>query len=282
MSFKFSDDYYTLTMHSPVSKEDLEQFRRHNLKIYFPSTFEFLNAHMGIRPGCFHGLLGTMGSGKSTLVKAIVMQTVEVCNAGILLTEEKPPMYQLEMSSNICDDALMENIVFLDDKNIAKITTGIEAYVHYLELCITENNLKVLFVDNITTSSFYGEHVPFSQQIKAINLLQEMMIRTSVPIFYVAHTKKEVTDNLPRLMTPEDIRGSNMLPMQSEYFYTMQKFEGKERQYNVIKICKKRFHKNASGFYQLVYDDGRYTKDIKVPFESVNNIFKERDRLGKT
>ncbi len=282
MSFKFDEDYNLLTQHATVSKAKLEEFRRYNNKLFFPSTYGFLNVHNGLRPGCFHGLLSTMGAGKSALVKSLITQTAEVCKVGVLLTEEKPIQYQMGINlANETQDVL-DNIVFLDDKNISKITRNPAEFMTYLSMMIISENIKALFIDNITTSSFYGDHIPFNQQKKAIDVLMEVMQKTGALIFYVAHTKSDVTDNMPRLLTPEDIRGNKMLPIVTEYFYTMQKFEGNEKQYNVVRICKHRYHEKAVGFFQLEYENGRYVKDFKVPFESVNNIFKERDRLGKT
>ena len=282
MSFKLDDDYYNLTQHSPVSKDKLEELRRYNNKLFFPSTFGFLNAHNGLRPGCFHGLLSSTGAGKSSLVKAIIAQTAEVCKVGVLLTEEKPPMYQMGINLSNDSQDVLDNIIFLDDTNISKIARTPVDFMNYLSMMVVSEGIKALFIDNVTTGSFYGDHIPFNQQKKSIDILMDVMHKTGVLIFYVAHTRKEITDNMPRLLTPEDIRGSAMLPMKTEYFYTMQKFEGKEKQYNVIRICKHRYHEKAVGFFQLEYENGRYTKDFKVPFDSVNNIFKERDRLGKT
>jgi hypothetical protein len=100
-------------------------------------------------------------------------------------------------------------------------------------------------------------------------------------VFYMGHTKSEVTDNYAKPLTPEDIRGHKALAIKTEYMYLMQKFTNESRQYNVIRNAKYRHHKEAAGWYALIFEQEAYIGDKPCSFSVVNKIFKTRDHFGK-
>lgn len=267
-------------MQSAKSHDEINSHVILNGRLFFPSTFGFLMAHNGLRPGCSHGILGTLGSGKSTLLKALICQTAEAKRVGVYLSEERVLSYQVGINRVNSNQEILDNIKFIQESNLKKDRTP-RQIKGLIEMAIKEMGLKAIFMDNITTSCLYGDHVNQAEQCHTIEWMNETARATGCSFFYVAHTKKEVTDNLNRLLTPEDVRGNTLLPIMTEYFYTLQKFEGNERQYHVVRNCKHRYHEKASGFFLLKYENGRYVEDSKINFERVNEIFKMRDSFGK-
>ena len=264
-----------------LSQESVDAHLLRARKIFHLSCFGFLMAHLGIRPGCLHGFMGTMGSGKSTVLKKIITESAEGARCLVYLTEEKVEEFQAGINAINSYAPVLANIRFIEQRSIREEGRSIQYYREGIERCVERTRPNILFIDNIATSLFYGDHIPAWEQMKTIQWLVDMAKRLDVAIFYVAHTRKDVTDNMPRLFTPEDIRGSTMLPIQTEYFYTMQKFKGNTKQYNVVQNCKHRHHDKASGFFLLHYDNGKYLKDTKILFDDVDKIFKERDQLGR-
>lgn len=266
----------------PASFEQIEEIKKVHKKQFYHSQFEFLNETKGIRPNMLIGLIGTTGSGKSTLLKAIISSVAEQAKTLVWLTEETVTEYQAAMMSVSKNKTVYKNLSFLEEKELAEFYT--ENHVRFFELfkdMIVESEAEVVFIDNVSSSYFYSDDIGPRLQSKAAIYLSKICKELGVTIFYIAHTQKNIMDNAAQLITKEDIRGSQKLPIVSEYFYIIQKFTVNGNIYAILNIDKNRHHEIKNKFFLLIYKDG-YKCDKKIDFETVGKIFNSRDSLGKT
>ena len=264
---------------SPVSDFAITQHTLLKDRIVHYSRYEFLKGHNGIRPNCLHGLIGTTGSGKSTLLKCIITEAAAGANVLVWLSEENVVEYQ-ELINKL-DKSVLGNIKFVEEKELSsEYKENQDDFLERFDQLAEESKAEIIFIDNITTSAFYNSRFGFYGQQKTSEYLIQF-VKRRCSVFYVAHTRSEVTDNYGKVITPEDIRGSKELPLVTEYFYGVQKFTSEDNQYNVLKVSKYRHHEAASGWYALKFEKGAYTGDAKVPFFVINRIFKGRDHFGK-
>lgn len=262
-------------------KELAKQTERNN-EYRIPTRFNFLRRHFGIRPGNLSGLMGTMGCGKSTLIKTIIADAAAKIKTLVWLSEESPAEYQILLNKIVADKSFMDNVKFLQEKGLEEMFfKNIKTFLSVVEYYVKQSRCKFLVIDNVTTSYMYSEEVGFVGQRLTSSFLSDMAKRLDLAILYVAHTKSTVYDNQKMLITPEDIRGLKQLPMQSEYFYTFQKMTTDGVQSSFIRVCKYRHHTNASGFYKLVFDNEKKFYDLDTPssFGCFKDINKGADRI---
>ena len=202
----------------PYSQEEIDDSIRSHCKIYYPSRFDFLKEVNGIRPCSMMGLLGTPGSGKSTLLKSIIADTAEYAKVLVYLTEEEPKDYQILL--NVLKTNL-DNVVFLSEKKLFHTGMTIEQMKLYFQESILASGARVVFFDNITTSAIY-ESLNVRGQGEMVSFFAQIAEKNDICIFYVAHTTKNATDNMGKLIEGEDVRGSNQLFQQSQYFFILQ------------------------------------------------------------
>jgi len=245
----------------------------------FPSRYEFLKAHNGIRPNCLHGIMGSSGSGKSTIFKCIIAEAAQHAPVLVWLSEESVVEYQELI--NYMDDGCLHNIKFVEEKDIPeerKLSQN--DFLETFEQAVEASGAELVFIDNVTSSAFYNTRYGFAGQNKTASFLQAF-VKRKCAIFYVTHTDASVSDNHAKIINQENIRGSKELPIVTEYLYIIQKMTNEDRQYNLVRTAKYRHHEKAKGWYALNFSDHTYIGDKKVPFSMVNAIFKSRDYLGK-
>ena len=242
---------------------------------FFSSRFTFLNSHKSFRPKCFHTFLGRTGSGKSTLIRTILLDLLKEQRVLVWLSEEDKQSFMKGMYAACGDAELLNNaIVFseLDEKNTSDgILEKVSSIVNY-------ENPAIILLDNLTTS--IASTGRFEQQEKNIRDLHAMAKAKDIPIIIVAHTRSEVNTN--RLMAEEDIRGSKTVPNLSEYFYIMQMIEDETSKMQTIRVTKSRYHDKAPGkIYRLIYnsDKRNYDKDNELSFAFFKEIFNRRNKL---
>jgi len=264
-----------------VSYDEIEKEIRENTKQRFKSRFEFLNCTYGIRPKMLTGIMGTTGSGKSTLTKTIIVDAAKSERVLVWLSEETVTEYQIGMHKLSDARESMKNICFVEEKNLDEYFTKTQdAFLEYFRDLVVESRASIVFIDNLTSSFFYSDDIGPSGQSKSALFLSKLTKDLNVSVFFVAHTSKKIVDNQATLITKEDIRGSQKITILSEYFYILQKFTTNESVYPLIHIVKHRHHAVDSKFYLLGFEKGAYQFDRKVAFEIVNKIFKKRDKLG--
>jgi len=251
-----------------------------NNKVYYPSKFLFLNAINGIRKGNLNGFIGTTGSGKSTLIKAIIADTAKHSKVLVWLTEESISEYQPKINQCIEDERYLKNISFIEESSLPAWCFGEQdAFFSYLKRLLVESGAEVMFIDNITSGFLYSDDIDVSGQGRSAIFLSKIAKELGVAIVYVAHTKKNVNDTYSGLITKEDIRGSQKISIVTEYLFILQTINSNRQRFPVIIISKNRHHQIEDKYYILKFADGVFQKDKKIDFELVKKIFSARERL---
>jgi len=264
-----------------VSYEAIEKEMRENTRQIYPSRFMFLNSTRGIRPRMLSGIMGTTGSGKSTLTKTMIVDAAKKEKVMVWLSEETVTEYQIGMHKVSDSRDSFKNICFVEEKNLdAFYLNDHETFLEYFKDLVVESGASLIFIDNLTSSNLYSDDIGPSGQSKTAVFLSKITKDLGVGIFFVAHTSKKIVDNQPMLITKEDIRGSQKITILAEYFYIIQKFTAKEKIYPLLNIVKHRHHNITNKFFLLGYKKDSYEFDQQIDFSLVNKIFKNRDRLG--
>lgn len=259
-----------------TNKDEIKARRAQHNKQVYKSRFGFLNETHGVRPSSFIGLMGTAGSGKSTLIKSIVSDCA--LNEPVLcyLTEEKSEDYEMHLHFI---GANMEHVSFIEENESAFGDLDIDGAIAMILEPFFMSESKIIFFDNITTSVLY-EKFGYKGQCKLISALRAFCNDSGKTIFFVAHTKKGSDNNGHRLFTGDDIRGTYQSFQQAEYFYILQPVNVRDQVFPLIQIAKHRFHDEIkSKFYLLGYKDKQYKFDMPVGFEKIKEIFKKRNVL---
>lgn len=270
-----------------VNIEDIKNVEADNSKRHFWTTFEHLNAHYGIRRGVLSGYMGSMGAGKSSLMKTIAMQaavTSDKIKVLYYLSEEKTENYCVNMLKYDAMSGGLERIEFIREPDMEhdEMRTH-DQFLEHFKRIVSNSFCDIVFIDNITTSRLYSNTTGFNGQTKTTEFLKVLAQDLNIAIVYMAHTQSNVSDNMGRLITSEDIRGSKDIAIQTSYLYALQKFTSNGRYYLTLRTLKHRDHVKGGGCYILEYNNemGVYVGDQKVEFEAINEIFKSRDQLGK-
>jgi ABC-type thiamine transport system ATPase subunit len=261
----------------PFTQAEIDAAIIQHEKQHYPTRFNFLKEIRGIRPATMMGLLGTPGSGKSTLTKSIVADTAEYTKVLIYLTEEDPRDYQILL--NVLNTKL-ENVVFLHEKNLFFQGMTLEQQKMYFEEAVVASGANVIFFDNVTTSALY-ESLNVRGQGDMVHFFRSLCERKQLTMFYVAHTKKDVTDNQGSLIEGEDVRGSNQLFQQSQYFFILQNISVNNDMFPMLRIRKHRFHEVKKKFFLLGFESSAYRFDRAIDFEYIADIFKQRNQLKR-
>lgn len=249
-------------------------------KTIYPSRFEFLKGHNGIRPKSLTGLMAPTGAGKTTLVKCIIAETA--ANARVLVWISEETVVEYQELIHYLDKSCLKNIVFVEEKEIPEEYKDTQKdFFEYFEQMAEESGCDIVFIDNVTSSAFYNQRYGITGQNRSAEFLRGFAKR-KCEIFYVAHTQSSITENYSKVVNAEDIRGSKELPLMTEYLYIIQKFTSNSKQFNCLRVVKYRHHEKAAGWFSLTYEKRAYIGDAKVPFNLINKIFKSRDYFGKT
>lgn len=264
------------------SREEMLKQIRANKEQSFPSRFGFLNEVKGLRKGCSTGLLGTTGSGKSSIAQAIVADTLEVATVLLLLSEDKFKEYQIGIAlAN--PQYNFKNLKYLEQDSIPEeLKENHTELFKFYEDQIVESGAQLVIWDNPTTSPFYSSGFTFRQQEQTLYNFRRMAQRLNIAFIYLLHTQKDVRDNMGRLIEGEDVRGSNQSFQLADYFFIFQKFMIDDKFYPFIRIRKHRYHRFLTNFFFiLTYKDGTYLNDTPVEFKAINDAFLRRNYLGK-
>lgn len=270
-----------------VNPDDIQFAIDDSKKVHFFTTFSHLDAHYGIRRGCYSIYMGTTGSGKSSLIKSIAVQTSTPKDTTVLmwLSEEKKAKYAKGMDTYCkVSGADISRIKFFEESSLdhEKIRTH-EDFLGAFKEVIIASGADAVFIDNLTSSRLYSTQTNLWDQSKTVTALKRISQDLDIAIVGLIHTDSKVSDNQGRLFTTEDTRGSKQIGIEASYFYSLQKFTSNEEIYLTLRTLKFRDHDNAGGTYLLNYDPrfSIYVGDVKVDFERINQIFKKRDNLGR-
>jgi hypothetical protein len=248
---------------SPPEQSEIDFHNEQSRKMFFASRFKFLQAHLGLRPGCLHGLLAPSSMGKSTMARAIISDASEGCKVGIILSEETPIEYSAGFSVQK-EPVDWSNIKFAIESNISAMYNTKEEQLDAIVSFAIENDIKIFFWDNITTGSILGDSVRPSDMS---NLLDRL--------------NKTVKTEQSHQFQGEDVRGSAQYYMKSDYFYTLQTKTKNDEKITFVKIAKHRYHQPKTDYYVLEFIVNRYTRDLPVPFSKIQEIFEKENKSEK-
>ena len=263
-----------------IPEKEIIQFYEERNKIkFYHSRFDFLNEHNGIRPDSIHGLIGTMGSGKSSLFKSIIFDSARTRKVMVWLTEEKTIDYVARMQNIGNLDVINENIVFFEEKDFRFNNKDLESFYKILELKANETESRLIFIDNATTGMMYCDDLGPSGQAMSGRMLNDFCKRTGISIFYVAHTSSGIRDNNQGFLTGENVRGSKQITMVSEYLYSIQKIITPNYQRNFVRIIKHRHYDIKNRTFMLNWEKDHYFSDKPVDHDTVQELFNQREKF---
>lgn len=245
------------------------------------SCFNFLKSHNGLRPGKLHLAIGTTGSGKSTLVRALVLDILKNN------PEQSLVLYLSEENEeDLRDEFSQANVTFEKPVNLFVLSEDQHANASASDLLnLIENKVKtskatVLIFDNITTSLAYNDQSP-SDQFKFISKIKTLTKKLNIATLLIAHTNSQTSDNSNQLIKETDIRGSKSIVNLVEFLYIIQRFQIKEFYFTAIRIIKHRGQNITASVFRLVYQKAirSFENDKEINFETFKEAFRERNHL---
>lgn len=268
-----------------LSDEKVVELKKRREDVFFKSKFNFLNEHRGLRPGALHLLLGTSGSGKSSLVRSILKDIATRFNNQekllCWLSEESKLDFLTEFVQSNYNKSIARNINIISELEMPEEVIGqSQMELLYFKHNLSNDEHKIIFIDNITTSKFYNDRSPVEQS-NFIMMLKGIAKDRDIPIVLVAHTKHDVSDNMSRLITENDIRGNKSIVNIVQFQYILQRFKGASRFYPTIRTVKHRGQNPNDKLFYLEFSKEKleYVSDKKIEFELFKQVFKEREHF---
>lgn len=264
-----------------MGHKELKEIAEENSHEYIKSGFLFIQSHKGLRPGCVHLFLGTSGSGKSTVVRKIILDSAEDHEVLVWQSEETREDFVTSLVKNYPKPEVARNIKIMSEFDLGSDTTSHpQAVFNQYAEAIKSLNPKAVFFDNITTSRMYMGLRPNEQDAMAWRI-KELHEETEIPLLVVAHTRADVTDSAAKLIEDTDIRGSKSISNLAPYLYIFQRFEIDDHVFPTIRLRKSRKHQVASRLFRLVYsrEKNAYVRDMELPFKDFKEAFSKRNRL---
>lgn len=264
----------------------VERAEKNKLFHIEPCGMGFIDDHFGLRPQCIHTLMGSTGSGKSTLTQSMILNWGRENKIAIYLTEETFERYELKLFEKREDvEYLSPNLHFVHELEVLRKTQASDyrRMLYYLERSVAESQAKLLIIDNLTTSAFYDGRL--EANIPILSGLRGIAKHYNIPILVIVHTKKGVSELSKGLMEPDDVRGSASIANTSDYFYTFYRVgvttgTGSKIWSSFIYVNKCRDHDTQGNFYKLNYQYGAgYVSDQPMSFIAFKELMKERDKL---
>ena len=260
---------------------DVEKQAEKHKKMFYPSRFKFLQAINGIRPGCLHGLLAPTSMGKSTLTRSIISDTTETTKVGLILSEEKFTEYAAGFVSQ-GEKVNWSNLKMIRESQVVAEFPTKEQQIQSIVSFAVEQDLKVLFWDNITTGTILGDSVRPDQMAKLIEILKHELFTHDIAMFFIAHTNKSVKAEQSHLFQGEDVRGSNQYYMKADYFFNLQLKTKNDERLAFVNITKNRFHQPRFKYFVLEFIVNKYTRDIGVAHSKIVEIFEKDKNANKS
>lgn len=263
------------------TNDEAQNLLKKNSEMQFATNYGFLSAHNGFRRGSLHVLMGTAGSGKTTLIRSILRDFIfqrenKKFSAALWLSEESIEEYKTQFAKGApSHEQLMSTF----------ITSEIDSKDMQLDVFI--NRIKdlrpdFLIIDNVTTSRFYDNKRP-EEQSRFVKYIKEITKEIECATLAVVHTKQGVYDNQDRLIEIDDIRGNKSLANMAEFFYIWQRFQtGDNEYYPIMRIRKHRGQDLINSFFRFMYDKETrsYKRDYQINMGDISAKFKNRMKLN--
>jgi ABC-type sugar transport system ATPase subunit len=267
-----------------VNLNDDEAKARKKLNNYceYNSSFSFLKQHNGFRRGKIHVFLGNTGSGKSTMMKSLIIDQLENNKKVFLfLSEESIDDFKTELSFVNYDKSIFENLRVVSELNFdGKFGEKIRA-----EFLSEKPDLFIF--DNLTTSRYYNDKTVKEQGLFA-TYLKKLCVDYNIPFVLVAHTSS--TGGNRKMINETNIRGSKTIANLAEFFYTIEKhyFQDKkdknaegvnvqgQKLFQFVRVIKHRTQIMNNVVFALKFNSEMKTIDIDLPltFEQFEQLYK--------
>lgn len=267
-----------------IGFEKMKEVQLSLRKSSFPTNFNFLATHSGLRKAELSLLISPNGSGKSTLVRTIIF---ELLKAGkkvlIYLSEEQScyyvsPLYQcayiMMRNSESGANELMKNLFVISAFDKDKIRT-VGGIISKMREAIVTEFIDAVFIDNFT-ASFFGNGT-IKEQGDAVMNLKELAIDFDMPVILVAHTIKAF-DIYTQDMRADSVRGNATTANVGSYNYCISTFWRGEKPRSIVYIDKARYHgKSQKRFFELGFDKDfeLFTSDKEISEKEFNEAKKE-------
>ena len=249
---------------SEMSDKEIEELSAKSKKKHSYTLFKFLNSHYGLRKGEIHTILGSEGSGKSTLIKRIALDCGVQQKTLLYLTEEGKDNYKNDLNiiakdlheSEVVRKKVLYNVsvyteLELDPSKYQKM--GIETWRRDVESLIINTECEVFILDNFSTSVL--SESDSKTQAACFMFLKKMASKYDIPILIAIHPAKSSVLNSRKLeFVGNDIRGNSMVKNAASFIYVIQTAFNIEPVKSFIKVAKARGYSDAnSRYYELNY-----------------------------
>lgn len=254
-------------------QELLERVRLRKDEVYFRSRFKHISSHNGFRPEELHTFIAEKGGGKSTLMRAWVVDClIQKKRVFIRLSEESSEAYRDDIQMFFDQDSyhFLDNLVVDSELDLRPEDLGSD-YVEALDQKIKEFGADILVLDNFTTSVLSRAAI-HKQEDFAIQL-RKLASRNAIPVIVAAHTEKGFKRT--QVATGDNIRGNMILSNTAAYIYTLTIFHDQPGRPAVLLIDKARHHSAANKkLFLLEYDQklSAYTTDKPMEFSDLKKV----------
>lgn len=256
------------------------------------TSFGFINDHFGLKKKQMNLLIGTTGTGKSTLARSILYDLtgkhrVMLCSSEECWTDLEDNLLLLGF-----DQGRLDNIVFVHEqaelKDVSTEHTNYSELFSILGRIFINKGCEIFFFDNITASKFYNGAMP-QHQVTFQNKMRDFISDRNCPGFLVAHADAKTRDGQAMRITANDVRGSKNLSNTTEYIYTYEfwklntsKSKDPVAAFVTVEKCRNPLGNNRKK-YLLEFSPHfkRYVADKPMSDETHNDIYEKLFKLGK-
>lgn len=269
--------------HANYTTEHYEVMVEDNQSFHFDTGIPLLSVHKGWRRGNIHFFLGASGMGKSTLLRTLLVDALNLnnqkINIGVVLSEETAEQFLTEFNVTGKLTHYTKNIYFLPELDRPDIKTP-QMWLSEVEKMVTENKIDILFYDNLTTSKLYT-NMAVNEQGRYFLAMKALIKRLNVPFVCIGHTGTGINENFTGLIDGDHLRGNKTPLNVSEFFYVIQTVFVGETRHTVIRITKHRAQNPTHKFFKAFYymNARMFGKFEPLDFEVFKEIFKGRNKL---
>ena len=256
-----------------IQKTEAQTRIKINKHKFFNSDLMFLNDHNGFRKGKLHLLLGSTGSGKSTIIRTVLTDLITKNpkkNILLYLSEETTGDLKDELALTDTDFSKNENLFVISEQEInQKVPLQV-----YLKDAVDQYKIDLILFDNITTSIFYGE-INYQEQAAVSKWFKTYAQEKNIPIVLIAHTMTGTNMNLRQWISEDQIRGSKYIANLVEFLYILQRVQVDDTSYQLIRTVKHRSQSPAHKVYELIYSREKrlYLGAIPISAQKIKEIF---------
>jgi len=249
--------------------------------VRFRSVYKHLNDHNGFRDGELHLLVGSKGSGKSSLFREWIIECVrQGKKVYVRLSEDKKTDYLDEISKFFDDHegVIFKNLII--DSDLGLTEDEQKTYFDDMEMRIKNCCAEIVFFDNFTTSIMTRQGI--SEEAKNAIKLRELADKLEIPIVVAAHTEKAFKGR--SVASGDDVRGNATIANVAAYIYGITVFFQIASRPTVLFTDKARHHTKANKkYYKLIFNTNTesYVKDTDLSYIEMDEIMEQLKKKAR-